>query len=66
VDLEVYDVAGRLVESRALGIQDSGVGEALYDGSRRSHGIYFYRLRISDPETGAPRAALYGRMIMLE
>ena len=66
VALEVYDVAGRLVEDRTLGIQDAGVGEALYDGRGRSHGIYFYRLRISDPETGAERATLHGRMILLE
>jgi hypothetical protein len=66
VGFEVYDVAGRLIEQRNLGVLDSGVGEAFFDGKGRSQGIYFYQVRIADPETGAQRAVLHGRMLVLE
>jgi hypothetical protein len=66
VGLEVYDVAGRLIEQRDLGLQEAGIGDAFFDGKGRSQGIYFYRLKISDPETGAKRAVLQGRMLLLQ
>jgi len=66
VGLEVYDVAGRLIERRDLGVQEAGIGDAFFDGKGRSQGIYFYQVKISDPETGAKRAVLQGRMLLLQ
>jgi hypothetical protein len=66
VGLEVFDLSGRLVERRTLGIQSPGIGDAFYDGQGRSHGMYFYKLTISDPQTGAERAVLQGRMILIK
>ena len=62
----VYDVAGRLIERRDLGVQEAGIGDAFFDGKGRSQGIYFYQVKISDPETGAKRAVLQGRMLLLQ
>jgi len=66
VGLEVYDVAGRLIERQNLGVQNAGIGEAFFDGKGRSQGIYFYQLKIADPETGAQRAVLQGRLLLLQ
>lgn len=66
VGFEVYDVSGRVVERRNLELQNAGIGEVAFDGRDRSRGIYFYRVTILDPESGAQRAVLQGRMLMLE
>ena len=66
IGFEVFDVAGRVVEHRNPELQSAGIGEVSFDGRDRSHGIYFYRLTILDPESGARRAVLQGRMLMLE
>jgi hypothetical protein len=66
VGLEIYDVTGRLIERRDLGVQDAGIGDAFFDGKGRSQGIYFYQVKISDPETGAKRAVLQGRLLLLQ
>jgi hypothetical protein len=66
VKFDLFDVGGRLVERRFLGVQGPGVAETVVDGSDRSHGIYFYRLVVVDPETGAARATLQGRLILLD
>jgi hypothetical protein len=64
VTLEMYDVAGRLVETQEMGLQQAGVRAFRYDGTKLSAGIYLYQLKIVDPETGGLRAALPGRMIV--
>jgi hypothetical protein len=66
VGLEVYDVAGRLIEKRSLGMQAAGIGEAYFDGKAQSQGIYFYQVKIADPLSGAERAVLQGRMLLLQ
>lgn len=64
VDLEVFDVGGRLVERKAMGLQPAGVREVQYDGHGLADGLYLYRIRISEPGDGSLRAALPGRMIV--
>ena len=44
VRLEVFDILGRVVESRDLGVYPSGEGRFEFDGSGLSSGVYFYRL----------------------
>ncbi len=64
VNLEIFDVSGRLVTTRDLGVQDAGVRNAAYDGSGNAAGVYLYRLKVSDPATGSLRAVLHGRMVL--
>ncbi len=42
--LDVYDVLGRVVESRDLGWLSAGEGMLKFDGSDLASGVYFYRL----------------------
>jgi hypothetical protein len=65
VVLNVYDVAGRVVERRALGVQAAGVRAADFDGRGRRAGVYLYRLDLEDPATGVVRKSLGGRMVVL-
>jgi len=44
VRLDVYDVLGRVVESRDLGMLPAGEGQIEFDGSELASGVYFYRL----------------------
>lgn len=62
VTLEVFDVQGRLVERRPLGMQPAGVQYAAFDGAGRVAGVYLCRVRVSDPGTGEVRSTLTGRM----
>jgi hypothetical protein len=63
--LRVFDVSGRVVETRRLGVQPAGPASVDFDGSRHSAGVYMYRLDIEDPQTGALRKTLAGRMVVL-
>ncbi len=65
VTFEMFDVAGRMIEQRSLGIQPAGLRELPYDGTGDSAGMYFYRLKAVDPQTGAVQAVLNGRMILV-
>lgn len=66
VSLEVYDVQGRLVERRSLGVRPAGGGQVEFDGGGRTAGIYLYRVQVADPTTGALRSVGGGRMIILD
>jgi len=44
VTLEVFDVLGRVVDSRDLGRLSAGPGEFEFDGANLASGVYFYRL----------------------
>jgi hypothetical protein len=65
VMLEVFDVHGRLVERRALGVRGAGLGEASFGGSGVASGVYLYRLKLSDPNTGGWRKTLSGRLVVV-
>ena len=66
VTLNVYDVAGRLVERRTLGVQRAGVGAAVFDAKVRGSGVYLYRLQLNDPDTGVLRKTLAGRFVVIK
>ena len=66
VTLEVFDVAGRLVQRTGLGILNPGPVEALFDGAGRSAGVYLYRLKLVDPETRVEQASPYGKLVLLK
>ena len=44
VTLRVYDILGREVATLADGREDAGTHSVMFDGSRLSSGVYFYRL----------------------
>jgi hypothetical protein len=65
VALEVYDVRGRLVAKRSLGLQAAGPQQAMLERQAAS-GLHFYRLRFTDPQTGALAGELSGKMLLLD
>jgi hypothetical protein len=65
VTFEVYDLQGRQVARRALGFQASGARQAAFTGSGLGTGIYLYRLKLTDPVTGAARGSMAGKMMIL-
>jgi hypothetical protein len=67
VTLEIYDVRGRLVERRKLGMMENGENTvSLFKGRRPSAGVYLYRLRLVDPGTGAEHVALTGKAVLVK
>jgi hypothetical protein len=65
VTLEVYDLQGRLVVRRALGLQASGEQRATFSNPGLGPGVYLYRMRARDPLSGGERAALTGKMLLV-
>jgi hypothetical protein len=65
VRLEVYDVQGRMVADRAFGTLPAGRRSVSFVQSDLGAGLYLYRLRMADPATGASRATLSGKMMVL-
>jgi hypothetical protein len=63
--LEVYDVSGRVVERRKLGMQSAGEQSIEFDGSGLAAGMYLYRIELTDPSTGAARRTLTGRIVVV-
>jgi hypothetical protein len=64
VSFEVFDVAGRLVTQRNLGVLGAGERDVFFDGSTRPAGVYLYRLKMRDPASGSLRASLQGKMLI--
>ncbi len=65
VSFELYDVTGRLVERRDLGRHPAGVWQTTLDGRDRTAGVYFYRLKVHDTVSGAFRASLEGKAVLV-
>jgi hypothetical protein len=65
VHLEVFDVTGRLVDRRALGVLDPGVREIPFPSEGKAAGVYLYRLELLDPRSGALGASLHGKTVLL-
>jgi hypothetical protein len=67
VTFEVYDVRGRSIERRQLGVQGDGEHAVpLFEGGDHAAGLYLYRLQMVDPETGAERETLRGKTLYLK
>jgi hypothetical protein len=64
--LQVFDVQGREVQTRDLGLVSPGDQRVTLQRDGLSNGLYFYRLRMADPLTGAERQFLHGKMMVLE
>jgi len=65
VSLEVYDLQGRAVAKRGLGIQPPGERQAAFTRSGLRTGVYLYRVKLADPVSGAERGAMAGKMMIL-
>ena len=61
VMLEVFDVLGRTVASKSLGVRAAGDHSVAFDGSNLASGTYFYRLT-----TVTDRATVQGKMLLLK
>jgi len=66
VTLEVFDLQGRRVVRRVLGLQGAGQQHATFSNPGLRTGVYMYRVRAADPLSGKPRAALSGKMLILK
>lgn len=66
VTMEIYDVAGRLVDRRELGTQPAGPRTFDVGVPDRGAGVYFYRLVLVDPNSGAPHGSMTGKMILVK
>jgi len=65
VSLEVFDLGGRVVQSRSLGRFLAGHQRVPVTLSAGRSGLYLYRLKAHDPATGAVMANLSGKMMRL-
>lgn len=59
VNLEVYDITGRLVAILVKGWREAGTHEVIFDGSSLASGIYIYRLSASN-------FAASGKMVLMK
>ena len=66
VTLEVFDIQGRLVSSRSLGVLQPGLRAATVDQRGLGTGFFTYRLRMADPKSGASQADLSGKMTLMK
>jgi hypothetical protein len=65
VVLEIYDVAGRQVAQRDLGVQPAGMRSTDFAAGDLPGGVYLYRLRLADPVSGIERTSLSGKLVLL-
>lgn len=65
VSLEVFDLQGRMVHSKLVGRQPAGLQQTTVLGFGGKTGVYMYRVRVKDAQTGAERASLAGKMMVV-
>jgi hypothetical protein len=51
VELQIYDVSGRLVTTLINGWREAGLHEAVFDAEQNPSGIYLYRFRVGTYES---------------
>jgi hypothetical protein len=65
VVLEVFDLQGRVVSSRSLGVRPPGQVSAPFTSAGLRPGLYLYRVRAIDPTTRKESANLSGKMLLV-
>jgi hypothetical protein len=65
VVLEMYDVAGRRVASRDYGVRPAGPGSVEFAPGAVNAGVYLYRLRLTDPQSGRVDSTPLAKMVVL-
>ncbi|MEZ5066415.1 MAG: hypothetical protein R3B81_16935 [bacterium] len=63
--IDVYDVSGRLVSSASLGELEVGEREVPLSMPGAPAGVYFYRVRLLDPENGSLTSSLQGKAVVV-
>lgn len=53
VSLKVYDILGNQIETLINEIKPAGTYDVTWYANRMPSGVYFYRLRVTDPETNS-------------
>jgi hypothetical protein len=66
VQVQVFDLSGRLVHQQDLGRFAAGHQTAPVELPSAKAGVYLYRLTANDPTTGAKLASLSGKMMHLQ
>jgi len=66
VTLEVFDLQGRTITRRSLGLISAGTRQTPFARSGLSTGLYLYRLELRNPATGATAGMLSGKMMVLK
>jgi hypothetical protein len=66
VTFEVYDLQGRNVARRPLGLRPAGAGQTSFAPAGLGTGIYLYRLKLTDPVSGAATRTMMGKMMVLK
>jgi hypothetical protein len=64
VSLEVFDLHGRRVDERRVGLKNAGQQEIAFANPALGSGLYLYRVRLTDGTTGNMET-LSGRMIVV-
>jgi hypothetical protein len=65
VNLEVYDVQGRMVEARSFQDLQAGQQQVAFDQNHLRSGVYLYRLKMTDRSTRTLMATLAGNMLVI-
>jgi hypothetical protein len=66
VTLEVYDLQGRLVAQREIGMQTAGVQQTPFSPGNLGAGLYLYRVKLTHPTQRTSTGTLNGRMMVLK
>jgi len=66
VTLQLFDVSGRLLLERDAGRFEVGEQGIEIPAAGFSTGLYLYRLKFMDPETGAVKASVPGRVMLMK
>jgi hypothetical protein len=66
VTLDVFDVTGRRVATKALGQQPAGVRSVNFEHPASGAGVYMYRINVVDHATGAVKSTSSGKMMLLK
>lgn len=63
--IKVFDLQGRVVSSRDLGVMAAGRQQAPLTGQALDPGLYLYRLSVSDVTSGADLGARSGKIMLV-
>ncbi len=66
LEFSLYDLRGRLVERRDLGVQGSGERQMQIDWRDHSAGIYLYQLRGIHPTSGEDLGVVHGKTVLVK
>ncbi len=66
VNLEVFDLQGRVVAARDMGVQQAGHREASVASFASRSGVYLYRITVRDAVSGREQGTLSGKMMVLQ